>query len=583
MSQKPSEIIDAILPPQLASAGSSTNPIPPPFSLPPPFFPPASKVPVQSNAIATMDGTTGNSADLGLGSIFDPVHRTASSVSKPFAGQLDPDASPKAEHLTTALKPAGSVPVPLEQGDSRSQFQRWNPLTLQETPSWLVSLTVHVAIILLLALIPLSAGIRNSISLISGMSEGEDLGDDATLFETNIGSVELNADQGSASMSDLSLNDVSLPDFTPSLTQSDLKVPLTLSNGLRGRTGAMKDSLLRGYGGGQGTENAVEAGLKWLARNQRSDGSWSLVGPYGDGGVTENKPAATAMALLAFMGAGNTHQSGPYKETVNKGIGVLKRLQDKEGFFAEQSAGNQRTYAQAQCTIAICELYGMTGDAEFHDIAQKAVRYAERAQARIGGWRYMPREGADTSVTGWYVMALISARMAGLDVDSEVLERIHTFLDTVQRYGRTTQVNPDGERYAYQAFSMPTPSMTAEGMLCRLYLGWSTKDPRIESGSEFLCSQPISKDSGRISYYYWYYATTSLHHIGGSFWKEWNATMKVVLPELQISTGKEKGSWTPVGDPHEGGGGRLYSTCFAIYCLESYYRHLPLSDMAPKQ
>jgi len=484
---------------------------------------------------------------------------------------------------------AKAVPVSTIPGDEKTEeesgsvIQRMLPLTLRETPSWLVSLTVHVAIILMLALIPLSERIRTSISLLAGMSDLQDMGQEMFIAEIQTDSAELEASDALAAIQEPALNELSVPDFKPSLTGSDLLLPNSFSNGLRGRTGPMKDALLRAYGGTQGTEDAVQDGLKWLARNQRSDGSWSLVGPYGDGGVSENKPAATAMALLAFMGAGNTHQDGEYKTNVLKGINAIKKLQNTDGFFADQSVGNQRTYAQAQCTIAICELFGMTGDATLRDMAQKAVRYSEKSQGKNGGWRYQPREGGDTSVTGWYVMALISARMAGLDVDSEVLEKVHSFLDTVQRYGRTTQVNSDGERYAYQSYSLATPSMTAEGMLCRLYLGWNTKDPRINSGAEFLCSQPFSTDSGRISYYYWYYATTSLHHIGGDYWKQWNQSMKQVLPGMQIDRGKEKGSWPPGEDPHEGGGGRLYTTCFAIYCLESYYRHLPLSEMAPRQ
>ena len=564
MSQKPSEIVDTIVPPP-ASVGSLKNSLPAPFSLPPAF------IPVLPNADSSKRISNAAASSV-----------VASTQSKPLSGfdafnQFDVNAS----------FPVFSDVVLEREQDERaenpdSSFQQLLPLTLREMPSWLVSLIAHVAIILLLALIPLSQKIRTNFSFFDGMSDAQDIGEEMAVFEVQADSTELETSQV-VSTPDLTITESVVPNFTPTVTQADLIVPVSLSNGLKGRTGPMKDALLRAYGGTQGTEDAVEAGLKWLARNQRSDGSWSLVGPYNDGGVTENKPAATAMALLAFMGAGNTHKSGAYQDNVLKGIGVIKRFQDKNGFFADQSAGNQRTYAQAQCTIAICELYGMTGDSDLRDIAQKAVRYAEKSQGRNGGWRYQPREGGDTSVTGWYVMALISARMAGLDVDSEVLERVNAFLDTVQRYGRATQPNPDGERYAYQAYSTSTPSMTAEGMLCRLYLGWNTKDPRIESGSEFLCSQPISTDKGRISYYYWYYATTSLHHIGGVFWKEWNDVMKEVLPALQIDSGREKGSWPPEGDPHESGGGRLYATCFAIYCLESYYRHLPLSDMAPKQ
>jgi hypothetical protein len=542
VSQKSSETLNFIVPPPPASVGSSKN-----LAVPP------------------------------RASIAPPPATFSKSNSKLGAESLNTfDANPK-----DGVEDSES-PERLD-AESDSWFHRFSPLTLRETPSWLVSLTVHVAIILLLALIPLSERIRSSISVLAGMSDKQDMGEEMFATEIQSDSEVLEVSDTLSASQELSLTELSVPDFKPSLSGSDLLIPNSFSNGLRGRTGPMKDALLRAYGGTQGTEDAVQAGLKWLARNQRSDGSWSLIGPYSEGGVSENKPAATAMAMLAFMGAGNTHRDGEYKANVLKGINAIKKFQDTDGFFADQSVGNQRTYAQAQCTIAVCELFGMTGDPELRNMAQKSVRYAEKAQGKNGGWRYQPREGGDTSVTGWYVMALISARMAGLDVDSEVLEKVHSFLDTVQRKGRTTQTNSDGERYAYQSYSIATPSMTAEGMLCRLYLGWNTKDPRIDSGAEFLCSQPISTDNGRISFYYWYYATTSLHHIGGQYWKKWNDQMKQVLPSMQIDKGKEIGSWPPGEDPHEGGGGRLYTTCFAIYCLESYYRHLPLSEMAPRQ
>jgi hypothetical protein len=456
------------------------------------------------------------------------------------------------------------------------------PFSLQETPSWLISLVVHVAIILLLALIPLSGQIRTTISLIAGISQ--ELGEDELSVMDLQTDEAIDSNETMALNLEPSLNDLAPSDIAPSINPApDLSIKMSIKNGLRGRSGPMKEALLKAYGGTQGTEDAVTAGLKWLAQNQRSDGSWSLVGPYTEGGVNENKPAATAMALLAFMGAGNTHQAGDYKERVQKGMAYLVRLQNREGFFADQSAGNQRTYAHAQCSIAICELYGMTGDDSLRETAQKSIQYAQKSQSKNGGWRYQPREGGDTSVTGWYVMALISGRMAGLDVDSECLERVHQFLNTVQRRGKTDRAaDPDGERYAYQSYASPTPSMTAEGMLCRLYLGWETQDPRITRGAELLVGNPISREQDRISYYYWYYATTTLHHIGGQAWTEWNEAMKNELPLLQIKSGKEKGSWPADEDPHGAAGGRLYATCFALYCLESYYRHLPLSEMAPQ-
>jgi hypothetical protein len=83
-------------------------------------------------------------------------------------------------------------------------------------------------------------------------------------------------------------------------------------------------------------------------------------GPYSDGALTENDAAATAMALLAFLGDGHTHKSGEYAAEVEKGIKFLVSMQDRSGFFAKSSRSHEKMYAQAQATIAICELYGMT-------------------------------------------------------------------------------------------------------------------------------------------------------------------------------------------------------------------------------
>lgn len=77
-------------------------------------------------------------------------------------------------------------------------------------------------------------------------------------------------------------------------------------------------------------------------------------------------------------------------------------------------------------------------------------------------------------------------------------------------------------------------------------------------------------------YYYWYYATQVLHHYGGKPWDAWNREMREKLPAAQIKRGRESGSWPPQADRWGGTGGRLYTTCMAIYCLEVYYRHMPI-------
>lgn len=145
-----------------------------------------------------------------------------------------------------------------------------------------------------------------------------------------------------------------------------------ISNMFSGRTGALKQSLLKSGGGTKETEDAVALGLAWLKRQQRPDGSWSMVGPYAGGSRAENETAATSMAMLAFMGAGSTHKSGEYQPALNKAVKWLVRQQDSSGFMAQRARGNERMYAQAQAIIALCELYGMTRDYWIRPYAQKA-------------------------------------------------------------------------------------------------------------------------------------------------------------------------------------------------------------------
>jgi hypothetical protein len=356
-------------------------------------------------------------------------------------------------------------------------------------------------------------------------------------------------------------------------------MPGAIGLALSGRQAGMKEALVDAFGGTQATEGAVALGLKWLAARQQRDGTWSLRGPYANGSQFENVEAATALALIAFQGAGHT-PDGPrkdaYTEVVDRAWKALLKRQDEHGkFFRDQE--HERThkfYTQALCTIALCELYGMTKDEQYREPAQRAVDYCVRTQSSNGGWRYDVGDPGDLSVTGWFVMALQSARMAGLEVPSIVFDRIGEFLDTVARGDESGY--DVGSRYAYRLRDGATLSMSAEGLLCRQYLGWRRDDPRLEAGVDYLVRNLPSGD--RPNAYYWYYATQVCHHMEGPAWQKWNREMRKLLPTTQEKSGRERGSWDPQGDQWGGPGmgGRLFTTCLCIYTLEVYYRHLPL-------
>ncbi len=120
--------------------------------------------------------------------------------------------------------------------------------------------------------------------------------------------------------------------------------------------------------------------------------------------------------------------------------------------------------------------------------------------------------------------------------------------------------------------------MTAEGMLCRMYLGWSRTNPAIEACAQWLEeTAPFQKDE--LRYYYWYYATQVMHHAGADHWKKWNQAMRETITRSADHRGCRSRQLTATAIGRYGqSAGRLYVTCMALYCLEVYYRHLPLYD-----
>ncbi len=329
------------------------------------------------------------------------------------------------------------------------------------------------------------------------------------------------------------------------------------------------------HGGTTWTEAAVAQGLLWLAQHQRSDGRWSLrrfpdanacQGQCDGTGRLSSETAATALSLLAFLGAGQTQQTGMYRERVHMGLQWLMERQRSDGDLRGDSHQQAAMYAHAQATIVLCEAWAMTGDSQLRAPAQAAIDFLCDAQHPQGGWRYRPGQPGDTSVLGWQWMALQSARAGGLTVARRTLDNAARYLDAAQC--------ADAVHYAYQPGKGPSHVMTAEAILCRLYQGWHPQRPEVQLALADLVEHHPPEER-RPNVYYWYYATQALHHAGGPLWPKWNERLRRVLVAMQRQDGHLAGSWDPRG-PHAAGGGRIYTTALSICTLEVYYRHAPL-------
>lgn len=475
-----------------------------------------------------------------------------------------------------STKAPSSAGVP---GDSRTEppHEDLTEQAIKTAPPWLLSAAFHMSVLIVLALLLLPSRPDSQIA-IEAHIYADQLGDQLDFISP------LSGDDKDESREPIVTpkhpleveNPFAAPPKMDVLAEGQAGSPAIdaprIGLALSGRTEGMKRSLRGRYGGTDVTEAAVLLGLKWLSRqqNQRT-GAWSLTGPYRDGANAENDSAATAMALLAFLGNGHTHErSDRYKTNVQRGLKWLLAQQDNDGCFFNGRLSSHRFYTQAQCTIVVCEALAMTRDESLREPAKRAVAYLIDCQSPQGGWRYSPRQDSDVSVTGWVVMALQSARMAGLEVPYDCLRRVEQYLDSVGL--------ENGSRYVYQTGWPVTPSMTAEALLCRQYLGWPRDDQRLVKGVQWLTlpENLINYQTGR-NVYYWYYAAQVMHHMEGEPWQRWNEVMRREVPKHQIARGAEAGSWDPWDQSaHDLSGGRLYVTCLSIYMLEVYYRHLPI-------
>ncbi|MEZ6075987.1 MAG: hypothetical protein R3C56_10040 [Pirellulaceae bacterium] len=189
----------------------------------------------------------------------------------------------------------GELGVPATAGEYQAQHAEQRA----RLPAWLVSFTVHLVIILVLAAMPLARLTQGPLTMILGFSDTTgvapfelstvDSAIDAQPQQADFDSLDPLSDAGQLLEIDLpELVELKPVDVLGSDSQlASRAIPFGILNGLKGRSGVLKEALLSKFGGTQDTEDAVALGLKWLAKQQRSNGSWSLVGPYGQGGQRE--------------------------------------------------------------------------------------------------------------------------------------------------------------------------------------------------------------------------------------------------------------------------------------------------------
>jgi hypothetical protein len=341
--------------------------------------------------------------------------------------------------------------------------------------------------------------------------------------------------------------------------------------------------MINRLGGTAESERAVADGLAWLARHQADDGHWGpgCLRNRPDGCCSEgaaacpnpggdNDPAHTGLAVLAFQAGGHFSFNGrKYSEVVRKGLDWLVDHQGPDGMISNDGSMYEHgmaAFALAEA-CAVARAAGETPDPRYLQAAQAGIKFIEQGQHNDGGWRYSQekREGSDTSVTGWQVLAINSAREAKIPVSPKTIKGIAKY------FGKTSDPKTGTTGYLFGQRGSGGDAMTGVGMLMHEFLLKRPRDPLVSRGAHHLAGT-AQEHAAQPDYYLLYNCTLAMYRAGGKYWQPWNDVVRDAVVKLQRHDGCTSGSWD-VGSGTGSRGGRICSTAWAVLTLEVYYRY----------
>ncbi len=301
-------------------------------------------------------------------------------------------------------------------------------------------------------------------------------------------------------------------------------------------------------------QDAVGRGFLYLRAQQNSDGSFGR-GRYG------KHVGITALCGLAYMSDGHLPGRGEYGEQVSGALEFVLDYATETGLLAAETTHGPM-YGHGFAALFLGEIYGMNPqDNRVRDVLVKAVDLIEGTQNEEGGWRYNPVPyDADISVTICQIMALRSARNAGIKVPKKTIDRAVDYVRRCQ--------NPDGGfKYMLQPGGSAWPR-TAAGVASLFYAG-IYEDNSITRGLDYLMNTalPGKRTASQAHYYYGHYdAVQAMYLAGGEYWDAWWPAIRDELLAKQSSSG----GWL---DHHAGG---AYATAMSLIILQMPKRYLPI-------
>src|SRR6478736_9037301 len=174
-------------------------------------------------------------------------------------------------------------------------------------------------------------------------------------------------------------------------------------------------------------EQAIEKGLRWVAKNQSSLGHWTA-GGY--------PTAMTALAGTALVASGSTTIQGPYAKNIRKAVDYLLGKSRSNGLIGDPQTDNRYTYGHGFSMLMLSQVLGEEEDEERRqelvEKLEKACDFSGKAQTPSGGWGYVSAKDGNNfdegSTTITQVQGLRGCRNAGIPVPKEIIDKAVNYI-----------------------------------------------------------------------------------------------------------------------------------------------------------
>lgn len=317
------------------------------------------------------------------------------------------------------------------------------------------------------------------------------------------------------------------------------------------------------------TVKAIDKGLEYLKRTQRTDGSW-----FSGYGYYEYPAVMTSLGGLAFMASGSTPETGLYYKQVKKAMFYILRLAEggRDGLICGPTGESRSMYGHGFSMLFLAQCYGMdmdkaTGE-RIRKVLDKAVALTAKSQSTQGGWIYTPTQNSDEgSVTVTQLQALRACRNVGIKVPASTITRAVEYL-------KKCQMSDGGIRYSFRSRGASRPAISAAAIACFYAAGvYDRRSGRLGKESQMIeklvayCKRNINVNrSGGHYFYTHFYMAQAMYQRGRADWQDYYPRIRDRLMKLQ----NVDGSW--MGDNV----GTTYGTALAAIILQLPYGYLPI-------